>query len=141
MKYSLVPLKEEDKYDYLEIYNKCFKGVPNCGEKSIEDIEDLFNDKNIIIGFFKVNEEIIGVYELSIESSVGWIDGIAIQPIYRGRGYGREILNATIELLKSKSVKEYELIVCTDNKPAYNLYNSMGFKIKKTLSTWFELVS
>jgi ribosomal protein S18 acetylase RimI-like enzyme len=69
------------------------------------------------------------VYEL--EDELG-IYGFVIRPEYRGRGYGRQMLEETIRALREVSTKPVTLEVDTRNTPALNLYRSCGFEEETT---------
>jgi ribosomal protein S18 acetylase RimI-like enzyme len=57
---------------------------------------------------------------------------------YRGLGYGRQILEEAIRIIRSESQKRIMLDVETDNTNAIGLYLSCGFEIKTTYD-YFEL--
>lgn len=60
------------------------------------------------------------------------IYGFVVRPDYRGRGYGRQILEEVIRMIQAQSQKTIMLEVDTDNIPALNLYRSCGFEISRT---------
>jgi ribosomal protein S18 acetylase RimI-like enzyme len=72
------------------------------------------------------------VYDMGQE--VG-IYGFLVRPEYRGRGYGRQMLEEVIREIRANSAnsaKSIMLEVDTDNIVALNLYRSTGFAIKRT---------
>jgi len=79
-----------------------------------------------------LNEEAIGCLRLDeIEDEVG-IYGFVVRPEHRGRGYGRQILEETIRIIRAEGGKEITLEVETDNVNAIGLYRSCGFQVKTT---------
>ena len=68
---------------------------------------------------------------------MGRIYMLGVEPDYRGRGLGRQILLAGISYLESKGVRVVELTVDRENRVAYALYTSVGFKPWKS-SLWYE---
>ena len=79
-----------------------------------------------------LNEEAIGCLRLDeMEDEVG-IYGFVVRPEQRGRGYGRQILEETIRIIRSEGGKEITLEVETDNVNAIGLYRSCGFQVKTT---------
>ncbi len=71
------------------------------------------------------------------EHEVG-IYGFVVLPEYRGRGYGRQLLEAVIRTIQSQSSKRIVLEVDTDNINAIGLYRSCGFEVKTTYD-YYEL--
>jgi mycothiol synthase len=67
----------------------------------------------------------------------GRIHMIGVDPDYRGRGIGRQLLEAGISELARKGLQMVELTVDRENKAAYELYRSAGFKVWK-FSLWYE---
>ena len=51
---------------------------------------------------------------------------------YRGRGYGRQMLEEAIRTIRAETQKRIMLDVETDNTDAIGLYQSCGFEIKTT---------
>ncbi|MBV9227977.1 MAG: GNAT family N-acetyltransferase, partial [Chloroflexi bacterium] len=60
------------------------------------------------------------------------IYGFGILPDYRGRSYGRQMLEETIRTIRSQSQKTITISVDTTNTNALGLYLSCGFEIKAT---------
>lgn len=69
------------------------------------------------------------VYEFPREMG---IYGFIVRPDYRGRGYGRQILEETIRFTRERSPKPIILEVDTENTTAINLYRSCGFETVRT---------
>jgi len=65
------------------------------------------------------------LYEMQDE--VG-IYGFVVRSAYRGRGYGRQMLEDTIRTIEASSQKQIMLEVDTQNTNALGLYRSCGFK-------------
>ena len=63
------------------------------------------------------------------QSVMGWADmmNLAVDPDYRKRGIGRELVEQLIKRLKENEVTCLTLEVRVSNTPAVNLYNSLGF--------------
>ena len=55
------------------------------------------------------------------------ICSIAVDPAYRGRGHGKQILQALIALSKEEGMRMVTLEVRRSNTTAQNLYHSVGF--------------
>jgi ribosomal protein S18 acetylase RimI-like enzyme len=59
----------------------------------------------------------------------GDITAFAVHPAHQGRGYGRQILLETVDLLIAEGHGRVMLEVATDNPNALGLYQSCGFRV------------
>ena len=83
-------------------------------------------------GFWLLAEDNEGIWGHSVNARgedphVGWILGTAIHPERRGRGWGRFLLQATIDRLRQNQINVVRLLVKPTNKVARRLYESLGF--------------
>jgi len=87
-----------------------------------------------------LNEQSAGCLRLDeMEDEVG-IYGFVVRPEYRGRGYGRQILEAAIRTIHAEGDKRITLEVETHNTNAIGLYRSCGFQVITTYDYYaFEL--
>lgn len=76
--------------------------------------------------------EPVGMLRLDEGSNKVGIYGFGVLPDYRRRGYGRQMLEEAIRIIRAKSQKKIMLDVETDNTHAIRLYTSCGFEIKTT---------
>ena len=70
--------------------------------------------------------------------STGYIGMTGVHPDYRGKGLGRAIVSAGMAYLESKGAKTVKLEVDHSNKPARELYLSLGFDLLEE-NVWYEL--
>lgn len=136
---SLVKLSEENKKEYLKIYNDAFKEVPNGATLTESEIDEYIkkaDEDNYYIAI--INNEMIGFLQFNIKEEVGEFD-LGLIKSARGKGYGKLLLETAISFLNSKKVKEICLIVMTKNTLAYDMYKKRGFKESKLVSDWFQL--
>jgi ribosomal protein S18 acetylase RimI-like enzyme len=79
-------------------------------------------------------EEPVGSLRFELEGEIGMY-AFGIHPAYRGRGYGRQMLEEAVHKIRADqdtSQKAIMLDVETDNLHALNLYRSCGFQIRAT---------
>ncbi|GAA1966652.1 GNAT family N-acetyltransferase [Catenulispora subtropica] len=82
--------------------------------------------------FWLLAEDEEGVWGHSVNARgedphVGWILGMAVHPERQGRGWGRILLQASIDRLQDSDINVIRLLVKRTNKLAYRLYESFGF--------------
>ena len=91
--------------------------------------------------FIEKDSEIAG-YNWTMESrnadsAVGWVAMTGVHPKYRGLRLGRAVVLAGMHYLISQNVPHIELEVDSENIPATNLYESIGFK-KVDQTYWYQ---
>lgn len=76
------------------------------------------------------NNEVVGISGLYIdeftqEKGVVWLGWFGVAPAFRGKGFGRKILEQTIERAKKKGFDILRLYTSPTNLTACNLYNKV----------------
>jgi mycothiol synthase len=135
-----------DNQAFLSLNNKVFANYPDQGGWSEDDLkvrlnEDWFEKE----GFFVAEEkgELIGFCWTKIHGAhthshngldmdhghdaIGEIYVLAVNPEYKGQGVGRDLTITGLNYLKYKGLNNVMLYVGVENKPAFNLYKSLGF--------------
>lgn len=89
------------------------------------------NPENILLAE-QIDNYIIGyVYLKPISEAhrTGYlIDGLYVEKKFRGQGYGKELLQEALEILKTKDLDYLEIKVMAHNTIARKLYQSIGFE-------------
>lgn len=89
------------------------------------------DEKNILLGYV-VDKQIIGytfLKNIIKDENTGYlIDGLYIEETYRRKGYAKELLEYSLNLLKKENPAFIEINVLYANKIARNLYKSLGFQ-------------
>ena len=135
-----------DNQLFLSLNNKVFANYPDQGGWSEDDLkvrlnESWFDEK----GFFIAEDrgELIGFCWTKIHGAhthshtgedddhghdaLGEIYVLAVNPDYKGQGMGRDLTISGLNYLKYQGLNNVMLYVGVKNKPAFNLYKSLGF--------------
>jgi mycothiol synthase len=131
-----------------QLQNRSFAGTWGFNPNTIEEItyrvnlpnsspDDIFLifDSDKPVGYCWTRIE-VGKKKAPGEGT-GRIYMLGVDPDYRGRGLGRQLLLAGLSYLKSKSLRVAVLTVDSENKAARALYRSVGFELRKS-SLWYE---
>lgn len=112
----------ESEYDKLLLKNFI---VQDYFQNVIKD------EKNILLGYI-VDKQIIGYIFLKNiikDENAGYlIDGLFIEENHRRKGYAKELLEYSLNLLKKENPTFIEINVLYANKVARKLYKSLGFQ-------------
>lgn len=90
-----------------------------------EPEEDEKNNRTTYM--IEVEEKIVGKIRVSIEKDLAYISAFGVLPEYRRRGYGREAMIKTINMILASGIDNISLDVVCGNSNALNLYKSCGF--------------
>ncbi|HEY1348102.1 MAG TPA: GNAT family N-acetyltransferase [Ktedonobacteraceae bacterium] len=74
----------------------------------------------------------LGTLRLDYHDGAAGIYGFVVQPEYRGRGYGRQMLEQIIRQLYTEGVQTITLEVAIEQHTAIGLYTSCGFQVVTT---------
>jgi len=75
---------------------------------------------------------------VDLEERTGHIMNLAIAPSFRGKGYGKLLLERGLAYLRSLGANCVELEVRVGNGPAIRLYEKYGFSIKERLPHYYR---
>ena len=138
---------EEDKL--TELQNCAFAGTwgynPNTVEKIAFRINSSTCSRQDIILIYEGNKAIGCCWTgISCEEGIpslgkGRIHMLGVDPDYRGKGIGRELMMAGLARLKRRGLGVAELTVDSENKTARGLYESLGFEVQVN-TLWYEKV-
>lgn len=122
---SFRPMAQNDLDKVLEIEKQSFVN-PVSKNKLIKEISYNHLARYYIM---LLDDIIIGYFGMWIISDEGHILNIAIDPKYRGKGYGNDLIIELIKIAKKNLVNKLTLEVRETNDPAKNLYKKYNFKV------------
>ncbi len=120
-----------DIENYLSIY-KQIGGAWQWSERLIinrEELHHILAKDTTEVYYVYSNEDIIGYFELdfSIKPEIIYF---GLTPNTIGKGYGKTMMFALLNILKIRNIKEVMLHTCSnDSKRALSFYQNCGFKI------------
>ena len=127
-KVSLVQAKKEDALELAE-QNKIYFGDVHDEKKELVLVNpEVEAKKGLYIFLIHNNNQTVGKVNLITEGQMGSIYGLGVRPEFRRKGFGREILLASIDYFVDLNCNDVMLQVVTENMSALDLYLSVGFK-------------
>ena len=140
-KIELVDLSTSNSRQYMNIQNEAFINSPNggtIGQVEVMDYIVKYANNQDLIGLCYFEKKPCGMYELSLDGDIGWIDTLAVSPESQKKGIGKLLLMKCIERLWEKHIEEIKLLVITSNVVAVKMYKENGFEEEIVFSYWFE---
>jgi mycothiol synthase len=143
--FSIRSLQKGEEAGLATLQNRCFTDSWGYNPNTAEEIEYAANaSKNArdLIFLAIDGDRPVGYHWMNIEhdeqgESRGRTSMLGVDPDYRGKGIGREIMLAGLACLKGRGLRIARLTVDSENLAANNLYRSIGFK-KSDTSLWYE---
>ena len=135
-----VGLSSDNIKDYIDIYNKSFIDMPHGTFIDFDEAREYLENQNTGEEYFMVTNddgENIGFLNIWINNNKGFFD-IGLIEEYRGRGYGKRLLETAIQSLMDKDIEDVCLTVIEKNKIAFEMYKKRGFRIYHKISDWIE---
>lgn len=82
-----------------------------------------------------IEDEVIGIAEYirDFDGDEVFLYGFSIKKEYRKCGYGKKLLEKSIEVFRENKIKKIGLTVALGNEGAIELYKKMGFKKEEML--------
>lgn len=132
-KIILMEATTNDVDTYLVLEKKVSSKTYAALSSKKEFLEELQRGK---IYFFKIDKQTIGhaTCEIKNDGSVH-LGGVAIDPEWQGRGFGRQAMKLILEI--AKDAPKIDLVTHPDNFKAIKLYESLGFKIGPRIENYF----
>ncbi|WP_432776688.1 GNAT family N-acetyltransferase [Brevibacillus gelatini] len=95
-----------------------------------EMAERMANDPLNSTYLILAEEREVGKISVNREGQKAFIYGFCVHPDEQGKGYGRQALAKTIELIQAEGFTDVSLEVACENNRALGLYESCGFVVK-----------
>ena len=92
----------------------------------------------VLIG--RDGDEIVATAMVGHDGHRGWVYYVATDPQLRAKGYGRAIMNAAEDWLRSASIAKLQLMVRRENARAGAFYQSIGYAEAQTIvfAKWLD---
>ena len=119
--------KKNDIEKITEIIEKDFpyKNFSN------ETLTDRIQKPEVVILKKTYNKELAGFVDFEVRENFGLINAVSMKRSYRRKGFGKELLEKALDVLKQNNIFKAKLLVKQENSRAKKLYGSIGFTFIK----------
>lgn len=116
---------ETDEQEVIALWMKCHLVVSSNNprrdiQRKLKVDRDLF-----LVGI--LDNGIIATVMGGYEGHRGWINYLAVDPVYQGKGYGRLMMEAVERRIRSKGCPKINLQVRATNQAVIQFYRSLGY--------------
>jgi ribosomal protein S18 acetylase RimI-like enzyme len=115
-----------DKDQVIGLWDSCGLIVhDNDPEKDI-DLKLKFQPELFFVALS--DDNIIGTVMVGYDGHRGWLNYLGVHPLYRNNGYGRSIVEFSIQKLKDLNCPKLNLQIRNNNTRVTGFYQKLGFK-------------
>ena len=88
----------------------------------------------------RCGESLVASVMVGHDGHRGWVYYVAIDPAHRGKGYGRDIMNAAEEWLRQRGIEKLMLLVRSDNTKVQAFYEQLGYDAQERVifAKWLD---
>jgi len=142
--YKLIPFKEgRDEEIFMNIRNEAFENIMGSSNITKKIVTEIYEDSLLLNNGMQIlydGKKPIGIIRVIIEKdetgSYSFIAPLALIPEYHGKGLGKELLLAGIEIGQKNDLNNSMLVVNAENEKALSLYTKNGYEILDAVSCY-----
>ena len=123
---------ENDRQQVIELWNECLLLVPQNDPVKDIRLKTAFQPELFFVGC--TGKRIIASLMAGYEGHRGWLNYLAVHPVYRKQGIGRAIVFHALEQLKALGCPKVNLQVRNFNSGVIEFYKKLGFAIDDVMS-------
>ena len=110
----------------VDLWRRCDLVVPQ--NDPVEDIQRKIAFQPELFFVALLNGKVIGSVMAGYEGHRGWLNYLAVLPEHQRHGYGRRLVEKTVDELKELGCLKVNLQVRKSNISAVKFYENIGFK-------------
>jgi ribosomal protein S18 acetylase RimI-like enzyme len=133
------PYSGNDEQAVLALWQRCNLTRPQNNPKLDIKRKLKVNPELFFVGI--VNSKIMATVMAGYEGHRGWVNYLGVDPTYRNKGLGRQMMKTVEEKLGAMGCPKINLHVRTDNPEALKFYGKIGYKIDEVHSLGKRLVN
>ena len=118
--------KESDKKPLIDLWFECKLVVPWNNPEHDIDRKLKVNPELFLVGY--LGKELAASVMAGYEGHRGWVNYLSVAKKYRGRGYGREMMDVVEEKLRNMGCPKVQLQVRNTNEAVINYYEHLGYR-------------
>jgi hypothetical protein len=122
---TIAPVADADVAALAALWQACDLTRP--WNDPVADIALARRGPNSAVLAGRCGERLVASVMVGHDGHRGWVYYVAIDPAHRGKGYGREIMNAAEDWLRQRGIEKLMLLVRSDNTKVQAFYESLDY--------------
>jgi ribosomal protein S18 acetylase RimI-like enzyme len=123
--YEIRPYNSNDEEQVIELWTACDLIVPWNNPKLDIERKLKVNPELFLLG--ELNNKVVASVMGGYEGHRGWINYLAVLPVYRGNGYARKIMKVIEQKLKEIGCPKINLQIRSNNEDVIKFYEKIGY--------------
>jgi len=135
---AIADIADGDIAAVIALWQAC--GLTRPWNDPVSDIALARRGPNSTVLIGRDGDTIVATAMVGHDGHRGWVYYVAADPMLRGKGYGRAIMNAAEEWLRAAGIAKLQLLVRPENSGVAAFYQSIGFGEQKILffTKWLD---
>jgi ribosomal protein S18 acetylase RimI-like enzyme len=129
--------KTSDKEQVINLWNLCGLIVPS--NDPVKDIELKMSFQPELFFVAESDNIIIGSVMTGYDGHRGWLNYLGVHPEHRSKGFGRKLVEFSMEKLKGLNCPKINLQVRESNKDVIEFYKKLNFDKHDVISMQLKL--
>ena len=130
---TIRPYQSNDYQEVVALWNEAFPDDPSWNEPSAVIRRKLNVQPELFLVAIASNRVVAAVVA-GYDGVRGWVHHLAVQPSYRRRGIGRELMHAVENGLVKIGCPKLNLQVRSTNNSVVSFYRALGYSIEERTS-------
>jgi ribosomal protein S18 acetylase RimI-like enzyme len=123
--FAVAPIADADVTAVIALWQAC--GLTRPWNDPATDIALARKGPNSAILIGHDGDDIVATAMVGHEGHRGWVYYVAVDPHRQGKGYGRAIMNAAEDWLRTTGIEKLQLLVRPGNTQVKAFYESLGY--------------
>ncbi len=135
---AIAPIADSDVADVITLWRRA--GLVRDWNDPTGDIALARRDGNATVLLGRLDGRPAASVLVGHDGHRGWVYYVSVDPDYRGKGYGRAIMQAAEDWLRGRGILKLQLMVRGDNAQVHAFYESIGYYDQKrtTFAKWLD---
>ncbi len=135
---KIIPYKPEYESSVIELWKKCNLIRPQNDPKKDIARKLMVNPELFLVGV--EGNKVIATAMGGYEGHRGWVNYLGVDPAYREKGLGRQMMEAIEKKLLERGCPKLNLQVLANNTEAMKFYERLGYKRDEVISMGKRLI-
>ena len=135
---SVAPIEDADIADVVALWQACDLTRPWNDPQADIALARRRPNSTVLVG--RDADAIVATVMVGHDGHRGWVYYVAVDPVRRAQGLGRDIMNAAEDWLRQAGIAKLQLLVRRSNAKAGAFYQSLGYTEAETIvfAKWLD---